>query len=246
MGVKLKFISNNVKGLQNSLKRIKIFEYLKNSVGSNGFLFLQETHSSLADWKKWGEWIKRTYIFSLGKTNSCGVAIGYVGNNKVAVLDKKNDKNGCILILDVMVDETNFVLVNIYNPNTETEQVKTLLDLGKMLEIIKDFSDKHIVLAGDFNFFFDTSLDSYGGKPTLKKKAIAKFIKLKEKFDLCDIWRIGNPKTKRYTFQQKHVSGIIQRRLDYFYISNSMQVSVKNSNVLASLLTDHTNYIFIL
>ena len=245
MGVKLQFISNNVKGLQNSLKRIKIFEYLKNSVGSNGFLFLQETHSSLADGKKWGEWIKRTYIFSLGKTNSCGVAIGYVGN-KVAVLDKKNDKNGCILILDVMVDETNFVLVNIYNPNTETEQVKTLLDLGKMLEIIKDFSDKHIVLAGDFNFFFDTSLDSYGGKPTLKKKAIAKFIKLKEKFDLCDIWRIGNPKTKRCTFRQKHVSGIIQRRLDYFYISNSMQVSVKNSNVLASLLTDHTNYIFIL
>ena len=43
-----------------------------------------------------------------------------------------------------MVDETNFVLVNIYNPNTETEQVTTLLDLGKMLETIKDFSDKHI------------------------------------------------------------------------------------------------------
>ena len=79
-----------------------------------------------------------------------------------------------------MVDETNFVLVNIYNPNTETEQVKTLLDLGKMLEIIKDFSDKHIVLAGDFNFFFDTSLDSYGGKPTLKKKSIPNLLNLKK------------------------------------------------------------------
>ena len=31
----------------------------------------------------------------------------------------------------------------------------TLLDLGKMLETIKNLSDKHIVLAGDFNFFFD-------------------------------------------------------------------------------------------
>ena len=58
-------------------------------------------------------------FFSYGKTNSCGVAIGYIGNNKVDVLDKKIDKNGRILILDVMVDETNFVLVNIYNPNTE-------------------------------------------------------------------------------------------------------------------------------
>ena len=33
MGVKLQFISNNVKGLQKSLKRIKILEYLKNNLG---------------------------------------------------------------------------------------------------------------------------------------------------------------------------------------------------------------------
>ena len=51
-----------------------------------------------------------------------------------------------------MVDETNCILVNIYNPNTQGEQGTTLLDLGRMLETIKDFSDKHIVLAGDFNF----------------------------------------------------------------------------------------------
>ena len=108
-----------------------------------------------------------------------------------------------------------------------------------MLETIKKLYYKHVVLAGDFNFFFDTSLDSYRGKPTLKKKSVAKFIELKEKFDLYDIWRIRNPKTKRFTFCQKHVSGLIQRRLDYFYISNSMQVSVKNTDVLASLLTDH-------
>ena len=88
------------------------------------------------------------------------MAIGYAGNNKVNVLDKKTDKNGRILILDVMVDETNFVLINIYNPNTETEQVTTLLDLDKILEAITDLSDKHIVLADDLNFFFDTSLDS--------------------------------------------------------------------------------------
>ena len=88
-------------------------------------------------------------------------------------MDKKNDENGRILILDVMVDETNFVIVNIYNSNTETEQVTTLLDLGKMLETVKDLSDKYIVLVGDFNFFFDTSLGSYRSKPTLKKRSIA-------------------------------------------------------------------------
>ena len=69
---------------------------------------------------------------------------------------KKNDKNGRILILDVKVDETNFVLVKIYNSNTETEQVATLHDFDKMLETIKDLYDKHIVLAGGFNFSFET------------------------------------------------------------------------------------------
>ena len=50
---------------------------------------------------------------------------------------KKTDTNGRILILDFkMIDETNFVLVNIYIPNTDTEQVTTLLGLGKLLKAI--------------------------------------------------------------------------------------------------------------
>ena len=143
-------------------------------------MVVQETHSSLADEKKWADELKGPIFFSHGKMNYYGVAIGYIGSNKVDVLDKKIDKNGCILILDVKVDESNFVLVNIYNPNSETEQVATLHDLDKMLQSIKDLY-KHIVLTGDFNFFFDTSLDSYEGKPTLKRKSIAKFIELKPK-----------------------------------------------------------------
>ena len=62
MGVKLHFISNNVKGLQNYFKRIKIFEYLKNNLRSNGFLLLQETHSSLADEKKSADELKRPKV----------------------------------------------------------------------------------------------------------------------------------------------------------------------------------------
>ena len=36
-------ISNNVEGIQPFEKRIKIFEYLKNSITSSSFIFLQET-----------------------------------------------------------------------------------------------------------------------------------------------------------------------------------------------------------
>ena len=41
----IKFVSNNVQGIKNSDKRIKIFEYLKNNADYNRVLFLQEPNS---------------------------------------------------------------------------------------------------------------------------------------------------------------------------------------------------------
>ena len=40
---KVCFITNNIKSLQSSKKRLKLIEYLKNKLESNGVLFLQET-----------------------------------------------------------------------------------------------------------------------------------------------------------------------------------------------------------
>ena len=78
----------------------------------------------------------------------------------------------------------------------------------------------------------------------MKKKSIAKLIQIKERFNLCDIWRIRNPKIKRFTFRQQHISGIIQRRLDYFFIFNLLQVSVNKTEVLAAFSTDHSPLLF--
>ena len=47
----MQFISNNVKGPQSLEKRINFFEYLKNCISNNGFMFLQETHSIVFDEK---------------------------------------------------------------------------------------------------------------------------------------------------------------------------------------------------
>ena len=83
---------------------------------------------------------------------------------------------------------------------------------------------KNIAFGGDFNLFFAAKLEAQGKKPALKKKLLAELIQIK-KIDLCDIWKIRNPSTKRYTFRQQHSSDYIQRRLDYFFISNIFQES---------------------
>ena len=44
--INFNFLCNNVKSLQTSQKRLKLFNYLKNKIFPNGILFLQETHST--------------------------------------------------------------------------------------------------------------------------------------------------------------------------------------------------------
>ena len=48
-----------------------------------------------------------------------------------------------------------------------------------------------------------------------------------------------NPHKKLFTFRQKHFTGIIQRRLDYIFVSNSLQESVKKTEILNALSSDH-------
>ena len=66
MNSEITFISNNVEGIQTSVKRMKLFEYLKSYVTENGFIFLQKTH-----------FLNGELFLSHGKTNSCGVSIGF-------------------------------------------------------------------------------------------------------------------------------------------------------------------------
>ena len=111
----LKFVSNNVNGIQKSEKRIKLFEYLKNGISSNGFIFLQETHSSVDDEKRWCDKLNSNLYFSRGKTNSCSVALGYVVSKSFVLANQTADKNGHLLLIEAIVDDVKFVVLNIYN-----------------------------------------------------------------------------------------------------------------------------------
>ena len=105
-----------------------------------------------------------------------------------------------------------------YNANTESEQVSVLNNLPSLLENFDVTLDEKLILAGDFNLFLNSKLDAKGGKPAVKEKSWAKTYSVKESYDLCDIWRIGNPVTSTFTFKQKHCTGFIQRRLDYIFL----------------------------
>ena len=111
----------------------------------------------------------------------------------------------------------SYLLDNVYNTNTEQEQLKTPQNPSVMLENFDSFCSNNVIIAGDFNLLFSKKLECKGGDAYLKKHSLSHVIKILETFDLCDIWQIRNPKTKSFAFRQKHFSGVIQRRLDYIH-----------------------------
>ena len=206
----INMISNNVIGIQSTKKKLKMIQYFKNKLLPRGILFLQETHSTESNETSLRNGFIASFFFSHGSSNSCGVLIGFLGQFNVNILNQICDNKGRILILNATIDAKNFVMITLYNPNTKNEQVEVLNTLLTMMKTIDINENTNLLLARDFNVFFNTNLQCSGGNPSFKQKSIAKLIEIIETFNLCDIWRIRNPKTKRFTFRQQHCSGFIQ------------------------------------
>ena len=62
-------------------------------------------------------------------------------------------------------------------------QLKVLETFSKKLEEHNPDGDCKPIFGGDFNLIFDTILDISGGNPTLKKKSLAKILKIIDKLD---------------------------------------------------------------
>ena len=92
-----------------------------------------------------------------GTSNSCGVLISYLESKTFVVKNKRNNDRGLILILEVTIDDTDYILVNMYHANTKTEQIKVLNNLHLLLDNLDIHQNEQITLAGDFNFFLDVT-----------------------------------------------------------------------------------------
>ena len=95
-------------------------------------------------------------------------------------------------------------------------------------------------MAEDSNLSFDSNLDSHIGWEFHHNKVFDKLNEVKKSYDFCDIWRVRNTKSKRFSLPQKHSSSLIQRKLDYMFISNSLQEFATMAEILIPISTDHS------
>jgi len=229
-------ISLNVRGLNEEKKRKSIFNWARKQ--NSDLVFLQETYSSREVEHIWAnQWGGRVF-FAHGSNHSRGVMILLKNGLDCEVEEKHADLDGRYIILKASVQDVSFMLINIYAPNQESQQIRFYKDLFQLLQNEGIHNDCKIIMGGDFNIIMQTSLDKQGGNIALKEKSLEQVDKIMSDLDLQDIWRVKNPDRKRYTWRQNRPR--IQCRLDYWIISDQLHDSVDNVDILPSIRSDHS------
>ena len=226
--INFKIVSLNVRGLNNSIKRRKVFKWLHRQTAHS--YFLQETFSTEQSINIWrSEWGGNN-----GSNHSKGVMILVNPRYQLEVIRSIKDKNGRSIILEIKLDNQNLALANVYAPNDISQQIKFYQDLNQTLS---GFSDCNLIIGGDFNCAL-TPKDRKSVKQRSNKHTVIMEIEnLCSNFALTDIWRELNPQALSFTWHDQAFKS--HSRLDFFLITADLVYLTKESNITHTSFSDH-------
>ena len=176
-------------------------------------------------------------FFAHGSNHSCGVMILVRSDLDFNPRSISCDDEGRSIIIEAEVQGSPFLFVNIYAPNKVQDQCRFFDKLNKNIEDRVVNEELRIIIGGDFNVTLDSDLDCSGGRP-FRKDSVKHIQDLCLDFDLVDIWRIRNPDSKLFTWRQRNP--FIQRRLDYWLISDVCQDDIEMSDIIPLINSDHS------
>ena len=157
------------------------------------------------------------------------------------IIEQYVDSNGRYIVLNAMLHNVPFILVNYYALNYETDQLKLLEELSHIFDQLDTAKNTTLIWGGYFKTIFDNYLDANGGTPRgpkLYAKLVSKLLSLMSENDLCDTYRLRNPDIRRFTWRRK--APFKQRRLDFFLISDSFLENVTTVDIIPTPASDHS------
>ena len=120
----IRLISLNTRGISNFQKRRTVFTWCRKKRAD--VIFLQETHSKKEIELQWrNEW-GTEMILSHGSPNARGVAILLNKGVDYCIQSKIIDPLGRFIIVKVEIEHNLYVLINVYAPNKDKENVNSL------------------------------------------------------------------------------------------------------------------------
>ena len=176
-------------------------------------------------------------FFAHGSNHSCGVMTLI---RKDLYFEDESclcDPVGRFIILNATVQGVKYVFANIYAPNKVHDQCIYFKEIQDRLDGIISSPEQKVVMGGDFNVTFDSNLDCSGGSPA-QRESVKVLEQICLDMDLVDVWRIRNPDIRSFTWKQ--TKPLIQRRLDFWLISDICQDEVEQVKIIPSIKSDHS------
>ena len=106
-----------------------------------------------------------------------------------------------------------------------------------MSERLGQESDSSVFLGGDLNVTCNSELNKRGGLKETRNRVINIIEYIKTQYNLCDVWRIKQPRQRRYTW--KRSNPFIHCRLDYWLITEVNLDHIKTIEIIPSIKSDH-------
>ena len=184
--INFKLLSLNARGIRSFEKRKAIFNWLQ-KYGAD-ICFLRETYSTKEVQNVWKKQCKGDMFFSHGSAHSRGVLVLVKDQLDFNLQLLKVDEQGRSILLEATIQDSPFLLLNVYTPNKSAEQCSFFKDISSVLGTFT-LSQYSVVVGGDFNVIFNPNLDGSGGIKRVKDSV--KFLDdTCQEHDLVDIWRV--------------------------------------------------------
>ena len=226
----VKIVTQNVRGLQNEIKRRSIFTHLRQKAD---VICIQETHGTLDNENLWrNQWGGKAF-WSHGESNARGVAILIKKDSELDILDSFSDKEGRIVGVQCTYRDIKYVILNCYAPNDDVPLFWT-----NALKLFEDYDGKRILL-GDLNTALDKGNDRSNINAKNNDRCAQTLNEYLEETYLCDVWRERNNEAKVYTFCTRRPN-FIGSRLDYILVDRSIAGWVSDIKMIAGFRSDHS------
>ncbi len=223
----------NVRGLNNTNKRNKVFKWLESTLLN--IIFLQETYCTESVKPCFNSgWKGKIYHSCSDSKHSRGVCIMFSQRLNVEIKNVHQCQDGRRIMVNCIIDEVGMTFVCVYAPN-DVKSRKAFMNRTKMW--IKKYAEykSDIICAGDYN----CCLDEYDrtSKTHLKDKSRECMSSLITELDLIDTWNVTNDKTG-YTYVDKQHG--VKSRLDYILLSKHSNLEVNKCVIsVCSFVPDH-------
>ena len=155
----LKLLSLNVRGIRDFKKRKSIINWIIKQKAD--IAFLQETYSTVESEAEWRYQWRGNLFFAHGSNHSKGTLVLIRKELDFEVKNVIVDNNGRFIIMRAEIQNSPFVLANIYAPNECNDQVHFYNDLSQTLDSFGIDPDCNVIIGGDFNITFDPEVDCF-------------------------------------------------------------------------------------